>query len=339
MLKIIFCGTDSFAVPILRSLVQEDTMSINVVSVYTKMPSVSGRCMKVQKSPVHILADALHIDVKTPKTLRTDDVLDELRGLDADIMIVASYGLILPQSVLDITRHGCINVHPSTLPRWRGAAPIQRALMAGDSEVDVCLMQMDAGLDTGDLIIKRTIEVTNDMNYGRLSHMCADVASSMLLQFLYGIQAGVVYQPTVQACEGVTYASKIGKEEERISWDSQAYHIFNKIRALSPSPGAYFVHKGVRIKVLEAMVEDVTSDSVKAKGASGEWYGQPVSVASSVSPGYVVLSSGARGRIMLIHCNDRAWIRPLIIQKAGGRSMEISDFLRGYAIESGEIVE
>lgn len=324
MVRIVFLGTDCFAATILQSLLDKKyAQLIDVVALYTKEP----KGMHLQKSPAHIIADKFDVIVKTPKTLRSEESAADFRDLDIDLAIVASYGLILPRFILEIPPHGCINVHPSKLPRWRGAAPMQRALMAGDKDTAVCIMFMTEDLDAGDIILQCNVDILDDMNFGALSDVSANMAVPMLLKVIQCIENGDKYPVVAQCKTGVTYANKIEKSEERIDWRCSALEINNKIRALSPSPCAYFVHDKKRIKIIKAKV-----------GACNLTHHD--STAYNISVGKIVVSHDADARVgeFGICCGDGVLIKPLLVQKEGGRVMSVAEFLRGYNFCDGCIV-
>ncbi len=247
-MRVVFMGTPDFSVPALEALVQAGH---EIVCVYTQPPRPAGRGKKDRPSPVQLRAEALTIPVRHPATLRDPQAQADFAALRADVAVVVAYGLILPQPILQAPRCGCLNIHASLLPRWRGAAPIHRAIMAGDPETGVCIMQMEAGLDTGPVLLRRAIpigptETTADL-HDRLSALGAD----LIVQALAGLDSLV---PTPQPTEGVTYADKIDKAEARIDWTRPATQIDRTIRGLSPFPGAWTMLGGKRLKLLSSQV-------------------------------------------------------------------------------------
>ena len=298
-MKIIFMGTPDFAVPSLNVLVASGHQ---VVAVYTQPPRRAGRGKTLTPSPVQTRAEALGIDVMTPVTLRDTDTQAQFSGLQADVAVVAAYGLILPQVVLDAPRLGCINVHASLLPRWRGAAPIQRAILAGDAMTGVTLMQMEAGLDTGPMLATVHTEVENK-TAGLLTAELSERGAELLAQVLSEPEA---YAPQRQPDAGVTYAAKIDKAEARLDFMISAPQLERQIRAFAPSPGAYFVLDGERFRILAAQAEP--SDSAR--------------------PGDVIDDR------LGIQCNPGV-IRPLLIQRAGKAAMTPAELLRGLRIPAG----
>ncbi|WP_102225999.1 methionyl-tRNA formyltransferase [Acidimangrovimonas sediminis] len=291
-MRIVFMGTPDFSVPVLESLAERH----EVVCVYCQPPRAAGRGKKDRPTPVQAKAEALGLPVRHPKSLRTPEAQAEFAALDADVAVVVAYGLILPQPVLDAPRHGCLNIHASLLPRWRGAAPIHRAIMAGDTETGVCIMQMEAGLDTGPVLLRRATpigaeETTADL-HDRLSAMGA-VAIVEALDRLEGLV------PEVQPEEGVTYASKIDKAEARLDFTRPAEEVCRLVRGLSPFPGAWCEAAGERLKLLRCRV-------VAGEGAPGE-----------------VLSN------LTIACGTGA-IEVTQAQREGKRPMPADEILRGW---------
>jgi methionyl-tRNA formyltransferase len=259
-MKLIFMGTPDFSVTILQALVDAGH---EIAAVYSQPPRPSGRGQKLRPSPVQALAETLGLETRHPTSLKTPEALAEFRNFEADIAVVVAYGLILPQSILDTPTHGCLNIHASLLPRWRGAAPIHRAIMAGDTQTGVCIMQMEAGLDTGPVLLRQSTEIgvtetTQDL-HDRLSEIGAE-AICLTLDTLTSLT------PEPQPDEGVTYAEKIDKSEAQISWSDPAETIDRQIRGLSPFPGAWTTHDGVRLKLLGSELSD-------AHGTPGEVLG------------------------------------------------------------------
>lgn len=257
-LRIIFMGTPEFSVHILDALVKAGH---EVVCVYSQPPRPAGRGHKLQPSAVHARADALNIPVRHPLSLKKDAAARaDFAALKADVAIVAAYGLILPQDVLDAPKYGCINVHASLLPRWRGAAPIQRAIMAGDTESGVCIMQMEAGLDTGPVLMRGTVPITDVTTASTLHDALAAQGADLTVKTLAAIDT---LKSVIQPEEGVTYASMLTKEDGKIDWAKPAAEIERQLRALTPWPGVWCLVGGQRMKVLEANV-------VNGSGKPGE---------------------------------------------------------------------
>ncbi|MFN4113059.1 MAG: methionyl-tRNA formyltransferase [Sphingomonadaceae bacterium] len=300
-MRIIFMGTPDFAVPTLRAL---HKAAHELVAVYSQPPAPAGRGKKLQPSPVHRAAEVLGIPVLTPKSLRKPEPQAEFVALGADVAVVAAYGLILPQAVLDAPRHGCLNVHASLLPRWRGAAPIHRAVMAGDEETGVTIMQMEAGLDTGPMLAKATTPIDSKTT-GELTAELAELGANLMVEVLAGLDQ---LAPQVQPEEGVTYAAKIDKAEARIDWSRPAADVVRHIHGLSPFPGAWCEIAGERVKLLKAEV---------AHGND--------------KPGTVLDSK------LTVACGTGA-IRPLRLQRAGKPAMGVEEVLRGYPVAPGTML-
>lgn len=299
-MRIVFMGTPDFAVPVLDALIDAGH---DVVAAYSQPPRAGGRRGKaLTPSPVQARAEALGIEVRTPLSFRKEPgAVDAFAALAADVAVVAAYGLILPQALLDAPRLGCFNVHGSLLPRWRGAAPIQRAILAGDAETGVGIMQMEAGLDTGPVLLEERTPI-DAKTAGILSAELAAIGARLMVRVLDDIAA---FPPRTQPEDGVTYASKIDKAEARIDFTRSAVEVERQIRAFNPAPGAYFEYAGERIKVLSAAVMELS-------GAPGE-----------VLDGQLTIA-----------CSDGA-IRPLAVQRAGRGVMTSNELLRGFSIDIG----
>jgi methionyl-tRNA formyltransferase len=304
-LDIVFMGTPDFAVPVLDAVA---AAGHRVVAVYSQPPRPAGRGLAELKSPVHRRAEALGIPVRTPKNFKAETDRAEFAALNADAAVVVAYGLLLPAAVLDAPRLGCFNVHASKLPRWRGAAPIQRAIMAGDTLTAVNIMRMDAGLDTGPVCLGRDVAIPTSMTAGRLHDTLSALGAELMVEALAQLKAGTL-QSTPQQQDGVTYAAKIDKRETRIDFTQPARIVVDHIRGLSPHPGAWFEAnvgaKPERIKVLRASATSQT-------GELG------------------VLLDGE----LTIACSDGA-IRIEELQRAGKQPMKASDFLRGARLAPG----
>jgi methionyl-tRNA formyltransferase len=300
--RIIFMGTPDFAVPALRAL---HAAGHQVVAVYSQPPAPSGRGKKLQPSPVHRVAEELGLPVLTPKSLRKPEPQAEFAAHRADVAVVAAYGLILPQAVLDAPRHGCLNVHASLLPRWRGAAPIHRAVMAGDVQTGVTIMQMEAGLDTGPMLAKVTTPI-DDKTTGELTAELAELGAHLMVEVLSGLSR---IEPQVQPEHGVTYAAKIDKAEARIDWTRPAGELVRHVHGLAPFPGAWGEIGGERVKLLKAEVVFEPNDH----------------------PGKVLDDR------LTIACGKSAF-RPLRLQRAGRPAMSLDDFLRGNPVAAGTVL-
>ncbi len=303
-------GTPEFAVPVLDALVEAGH---DVVAAYSQPPRAGGRRGKaLTPSPVHARAEQLGIEVRTPLSFRKEpDATTAFAALAADVAVVAAYGLILPQALLDAPRHGCFNVHGSLLPRWRGAAPIQRAILAGDAETGVGIMQMEAGLDTGPVRLEERSPIGPHDSSGALTHRLSHLGARLMVQVLGDLDH---YPAQPQPEEGVTYAAKIDKSEARIDWSVGARQVDRQVRAFNPAPGAWFEHAGERIKILTAHVQSASDN--------------PGDVHYRTTPGLVLDAQLAIG------CGDGA-IRPDSVQRAGRGVMTVTELLRGFPIPPG----
>jgi methionyl-tRNA formyltransferase len=297
-LRIVFAGTPGFAVPCLRAAAERG----EVVAVYTQPDRPAGRGRQPAASPVKVEALARGLPVFQPENFKSAAAREQLRALQPDLLVVVAYGLILPQSVLDIPRHGCWNVHASLLPRWRGAAPIQRALEAGDAETGVCLMQMEKGLDTGPVLLSLATPITADDTGGSLHDRLAALGAEVLGDGLKLLRAGMrpIAQP--QPAEGVTYARKLDKAEARLDWSRPARELANRVRAFNPWPVAEAELAGERLRIHAAAAIDA---------------------GHAQAPG-TVLAAGRDG--IDIACGEGA-LRLLQVQREGGRSMPAADYL------------
>ena len=297
-LRLAFMGSPDFAVPALDALVEAGH---EVIAVYAQPPRPAGRGKKDRPTAVHARAEALGLEVRTPKSLRDPDAQAAFAALDLDVAIVAAYGLILPKPILDAPTHGCINIHPSLLPRWRGAAPIQRAVMAGDSRTGVCIMQMEEGLDTGPVLMRTETDIESGETAAALHDRLATEGARLLGEALSKLST---LEATPQIEDGVTYASKIDKAEARIDWTRPSAALDAHIRGLSPFPGAWFELGEDRVKLL------------LAEPASG--MGDPGTVLGADT----------------IACGDGA-LRVKRLQRAGKPAMDADDFLRGFPLPVG----
>lgn len=305
MLRVVFMGTPDFAVPTLSEIVGHGH---EVVAAYTRAPAPAGRGMALRPSPVQAAAERFGIPVSTPKSLRGDDAAAAFAAHDADVAVVVAYGMILPESILTLPRLGCLNLHGSLLPRWRGAAPIQRAVMAGDAETGVAVMQMEKGLDTGPVAMIERLTIGPDMTAGevhdRLSILGADLMARALAALSRG---GLGFMP--QPAEGITYAAKIANEDARIDWTEAAVRVHDRVRGLSPFPGAFAtidLGRGPeRLKILR---------TARAEGAG---------------PAGTVLDAA-----LTVACGEGA-VRLLQVQRAGSRAMPADEFLRGVPVAAG----
>jgi len=295
-------GSAGFAVPALEALARSGQ---TIPLVLTQPPRPAGRGMSERRTPVHTAAERLGLPIATPATLREPGEQERLRALAPDLVVVAAYGLLLPEAVLAIPRLGCLNLHASLLPRWRGAAPIQRAILAGDRETGVCLMRMEKGLDTGPVYACRRTPIGPRETAGELHDRLAALAADLLLELLPAIAAGNAH-PTPQPAEGVTYAAKIGPADQRLDFARTAVELDRQVRALSPAPGAWCLARGERLLVLEA--EPVEGP----KRAPGEIVALPLTVACG---------EGA----LALHR----------VQRAGRKAMSAAELQRGFPLPLG----
>ncbi|WP_193368847.1 methionyl-tRNA formyltransferase [Pelagibius marinus] len=307
-LRVAFMGTPDFSVPTLKALAEAGH---EIAAVYSQPPRPAGRGQKERPSPVQAYAESRGWEVRTPTSLKTPEAQKAFADLNLDIAVVVAYGLILPQAVLDAPRLGCVNVHASLLPRWRGAAPIQRALLAGDEETGVTIMQMEAGLDTGPMLLKRSLPITPETSAQELHDALAALGAAMINEALEGLDDGSL-TATPQPEEGVTYAAKLDKAEGRLDWSDGAAALDRRIRAFTPWPGAFFevgAGKGrERVKVLQA-------EPREGRGAPG-----------------TVLDDQAT-----IACGEGA-LRLKKVQRAGKAPMAAEAFLRGFDLPAGTVL-
>lgn len=300
-MRLIFMGTPDFAVP---TLVELAARGHEIAAVYTRAPKPAGRGMDVQRAPVEQEARRLALTVHTPKTLKDEEAQAAFRADDADAAVVVAYGLILPKSVLEAPRLGCFNIHASLLPRWRGAAPINRAIMAGDAESGVTIMKMNEGLDTGAMAMAERVPIGVDMTAGDLHDALSRLGADLMLRTLAAAERGSLTL-TPQLDNGVSYAEKISKNEARIDWSKPWKEVHDHIRGLSPFPGAWFEIDGARIKALR---------STKGDGSG---------VAGTVLDDKLTIACGA-GAVRLTQ-----------VQRAGKQPMSADEFLRGTLVKSG----
>lgn len=304
-MRVVFMGTPDFSVPVLEAL----TAKHDVVCVYTRAPKEAGRGKKETKTPVHLLAESRGIEVRTPKTLRTDEEQAKFKALNADIAVVAAYGLILPKPILEAFPKGCINVHASLLPRWRGAAPIQRAVEAGDAKSGVTIMQMEEGLDTGDMLLKGEVEITPETTGGQLHDALSRIGAELLMKTLDDWDN---IKPLKQDETLTCYAAKIDKSESKLDFNMPAEILERKIRAFNPYPAAYFEYNGERFKVLAAEALDADAN---------------------MAPGTIVPNDTG----LLLQCNP-GLLLVTEIQRQGKKAMPTEELLRGFEFVGGETV-
>lgn len=305
-MKVIFAGTPDFAASAMKAIA---AAGFEIPLVLTQPDRPKGRGMQLQASPVKQAAAALGLTVAQPQSLRKEEAQELLRKQHADVMVVAAYGLILPQAVLDIPQHGCLNIHASLLPRWRGAAPIQRAIEAGDAETGVCIMQMDAGLDTGNVVSEHRYAIKTADTAQNVHDALAEIGARAIVADLQRLQQEGRLKSIPQPENGVTYAQKLSKEEAKIVWSEPAATVERKIRAFNPVPGAWTEYQGKPLKIWRA-------ETVAQSGKTGE-----------------VLHCGSDG--LIVACGDQA-LKITELQPAGSKRMNIAAFAAGNRIEAGE---
>ncbi len=297
-MRVIFMGSPEFAVPTLEALVEAGH---DLAAVYCQPPRRAGRGKALQPTPVQKRAEELGIPVRSPTSLKNGEEQAAFAALQPDIAVVAAYGLILPQPILDAPRCGCLNVHASLLPRWRGAAPVQRAILAGDERTGVTIMQMEAGLDTGPMLACSDIRIERK-SAGQLTEELAEIGARLMVEVLSDVGA---YPHFAQPEDGVTYAAKIRKEEARLDFRQDSQSLERRVRAFNPAPGAYFEFKSERIRILEAEVED------------------------GLGPAGLVIDER-----LTIAC-ESGYLRPIKVQRAGRAAMAPGEMLRGFPIPAG----
>lgn len=300
-LRLAFMGTPEFAVPALRAL---HAAGHDIVAVYSQPPRRAGRGKKLTPSPVQQVAEELGIETRVPASLKTEDAQAAFAALSLDAAVVAAYGLILPQAILDAPKMGCLNIHGSLLPRWRGAAPVQRAILAGDEETGITIMQMEAGLDTGPMLLKSKTPVA-EKTAGELTDELAQTGAELMVQYLASVED---FPPEEQDDALASYAKKITKEEARLDFSRTAANVLLQIRAFNPVPGAFFEYDGSRYRIHSAEIINTAGDA-----------------------GTLINDQ------MMIACGDGA-IKPSLIQKAGRPKLSLSEFLNGAKIPVGTVL-
>lgn len=301
--RIAFMGTPPFAAQALQAL---HNAGHDIACVYSQPPRPAGRGKAPRKTAVHELAEELGIEVRTPTSLKSAEEQQAFRDLNLDVAVVAAYGLILPQAILDAPAYGCLNIHASLLPRWRGAAPIERALLAGDEKTGICIMQMEAGLDTGPVLLKGETSITPEDTGQSLHDRLAEMGAKLIVDALTSLDRLV---PDFQDDSLATYASKIDKSEARLDFSKSAEELDRVIRAFNPRPGAFFELNGERIKLLEAEILDVN-------GPAGTALDERFTIA----------------------CGKGA-LKPVLLQRAGKKAMCLDDILRGFSIARNTVLE
>lgn len=307
-LRVVFMGTPDFAVPTLTEIVGAGH---EVACVYTQPPRPAGRGMAERRSPVHEAAERFGLPVRTPARLRSPDDQADFAEIGADVAVVVAYGLILPKPVLDAPARGCLNLHASLLPRWRGAAPIQRAIMAGDRQTGVAVMRMEAGLDTGPVCMEERVAIDPDMTAGDLHDRLAILGAGLMVRALAALSRDTL-DCRPQPDDGVTYAAKIDKAETRIDWSQAAGAVHDHVRGLSPFPGAWFDLEGERVKLLRsALAEKVQR--------------------AAATPGTLIDADG------LVACGTGT-LRLVTVQRAGKQPMPFTEFARGARLTQGALL-
>ncbi|UUV06646.1 methionyl-tRNA formyltransferase [Ruegeria sp. YS9] len=298
-MRVVFMGTPDFSVPVLDALVEAGH---EIAAVYCQPPRPAGRGKKDRPTPVHARAQALGLDVRHPTSLKPAEEQDSFAALNADVAVVVAYGLILPQPILDAPTHGCLNIHASLLPRWRGAAPIHRAIMAGDAQTGICIMQMEAGLDTGPVLLRQATDIGPEETTADLHDRLSEMGAALIVEALAKLPD---LTPDPQPEIGVTYAAKIDKSEARVDWSRPAVEVDRQVRGLSPFPGAWTEIDGNRVKLLASRLAE-------GQGAPGEVLNDDL---------YVACGQGA--------------IELLRLQRAGKGAQDRETFLRGWPIPIG----
>ncbi len=303
-MKVIFMGTPEFSSATLQKLI--DDSEIEVLAVYTREPQIAGRGHKITNSSIHNLALKNNLKVITPKTLKNSEIQKEFINFNADAAVVVAYGLILPTEILNGTKFGCINIHPSLLPKWRGAAPIQRTIMNGDIESGITIIKMNEGIDSGAMIYQEKFALEEDVYYPELAEKLSIMGADILLKTLKEINRGNC-DLTEQNDDEATYAKKIDKKELQINWQNSARQIQNQIRALN---GAYFIHNGERIRILKSVITNEESQNQNS--------------------GRLEIVKNQ----LLIECAP-GFIQPLILQREGKKAVLVEEFLRGFKFDGG----
>ena len=309
--SVIFMGTPDFAIPSLEKIQKE----YHVLSVYTQPPKKSGRGLRTKLNPIHEISNDYNLPVKTPQNFKSFDIIEEIKDLKPDFIIVVAYGIILPKTVLDIPNFFCLNGHASDLPRWRGAAPIQRAIEAGDKTTAACAMIMEETLDTGPVIAKKKINILNKDTASSLHDKLSKLTANVLIESMDKIIQNK-YKPIKQKITGITYANKITSNDTLINWSQNNEEILRKLRSLSNWPGGWTYHNQNRIRIHEAK---------KIEFSVGK---------ENIKPGEFIGYSGNGSPI--IQCGSNSFLEITQIQKEGKKKMNSQDFLRGYKINIGD---
>ena len=304
-MKVVFFATSEFAIPSLNIL---NNSKHEILAVFTKEAKKQGRGMSIQNTPVYNEAEKMNLQIFTPATLKDKNIVDKLTDLNADIFVIVSYGLLLPKSILNLAKFGCINIHPSLLPRWRGASPMQRALMEGDKKTGVCIIVLGEGLDDGDIIMSEETEITNQTTLTTLHDTLSHKGAELLLKALDKIENDGKVVATPQASSGVTYAKKIEKEEGFIDFNNDIEKIDLLIRTLSETTGTYFIYNGERIKIIKAEIKKILTDEEK-----------------KYDNGKII------NKELYIKCSNGILI-PKVLQREGKKALDVKEFSKGFKI-------
>lgn len=304
-MKIVLFATPEFAIPTLELI---NNSNHEILAVYTKMAKPQGRGMQLQNTPIYEKATELGLKVFTPKTLKKPEEWEKLKEFNADIFVVVAYGLILPKEVINIAKYGCINIHPSLLPRWRGAAPLQRAIMAGDKETGVCIIVLGEGLDDGDILACKKIKIDDDMDIESLHNQLSIEGANLMLKCLDDIEKNKKIIATPQASEGMLYAEKIDKEEGKLNFNDPIDKIYNTIRAIGLLTGTYFEYNGERIKILKAKIQKSLTENEK-----------------KLQNGEIIITKND----LSIKCSN-GLLKPLILQREGKKALDVAEFVKGF---------
>jgi methionyl-tRNA formyltransferase len=304
-------GTPQFSCPTMQKIL--DDKQFEIVGVLTRQPQIAGRGQQLKNSPIHDLAIKNNLKVFTPQSLKSQDIFEQLKNLQPDIAVIVAYGLILPIEILSLPKFGCINLHPSLLPRWRGASPIQRTIFAGDKTTSVDVIQMNQGLDTGDILYRKQINLNGDETYSNLANQLSEIGANAVLDTLKIFKNGDISKFNIikQDDQKAIYATKISKQECQINWQNDALSIYRQIKALSGSLGSYFLYNDEKIKILDAKLVNIDSQQF--------------------IPGTII------NQEFLIQCN-KGIVKPLILQRQGKKPLAINEFLRGFVFENNNLI-
>lgn len=327
-MKVIFMGTPDFALPTLKALINSKNHQVS--AVFTAAPKLQGRGLKEVNSPVHNLAIKHAIPVYTPSSLRGEEATNLISSIEADIIVVIAYGFIIPASILTAKKYGCVNIHPSDLPKYRGAAPLQRTIINGEKTTAVCIIQMDEGIDTGDILLKEDLELNPRITLPELHDICAELGASLLIQTLDQI----TNLPKIkQSQDNSSYAKKLTKEEGRINWKESAWQIDCRIRGMNPWPGVFFEHDGKIIKILEAhSLND--GDVSKSNASKITLDTEPTPPPSSQNQLSATNAGLVLDDMLTIACgHGRLLITKL--QQEGKKPLSTQEFLRGFSLPAG----